>query len=229
MDVSAGQLKRLSTEELMPSNWTSVVVSQRKTNTTWYRWYMEPRVWHKETYLQNRLFYDLQNRNRLKYIAIVHGVTKCQTWLSHSLSLTLSPLTIQLFHSYWKNHSFDYMDPCQQSMSLLLHILSRFIIAFLPKSKLFLNFMAAVTILCDFGAQENKICHCFHFSPIYLPWSNGTQCHDLSFLKLHFKPTFPFSFAPSSTGSLVPLRFLPVEWYHLHIWDCWYFSQQSWL
>ena len=138
MDVSAGQLKRLSTEELMPSNWTSVVVSQRKTNTTWYRWYMEPRVWHKETYLQNRLFYDLQNRNRLKYIAIVHGVTKCQTWLSHSLSLTLSPLTIQLFHSYWKNHSFDYMDPCQQSMSLLLHILSRFIIAFLPKSKLFL-------------------------------------------------------------------------------------------
>ena len=24
------------------------------------------------------------------------------------------------------------------------------------------NFMAAVTICSDFGAQENKICHCFH-------------------------------------------------------------------
>ena len=99
---------------------------------------MEPTVWHKETYLQNRLFYDLQNRNRLKDIALVHGVTKSQTWLSHSLSLTLNPLMIQFFHGYWKNHSFDYMDLCQQSMSLLLNILSRFIIAFLSRSKLFL-------------------------------------------------------------------------------------------
>jgi len=27
------------------------------------------------------------------------------------------------------------------------------------------NFMAAVTVYSDFGAQENKICHYFHFSP----------------------------------------------------------------
>ena len=27
--------------------------------------------------------------------------------------------------------------------------------------------MAAVTILSDFGAQENKVCHCFHFSHMY--------------------------------------------------------------
>ena len=25
--------------------------------------------------------------------------------------------------------------------------------------------MATVTVHCDFGAQENKICHCFHFFP----------------------------------------------------------------
>jgi len=31
------------------------------------------------------------------------------------------------------------------------------------------NFMAAVTICSDFGAQENKVCHCFHYFPIYLP------------------------------------------------------------
>ena len=31
------------------------------------------------------------------------------------------------------------------------------------------HFVAAVTICSDFGAQENKICHYFHFSPIYLP------------------------------------------------------------
>ena len=27
--------------------------------------------------------------------------------------------------------------------------------------------MAAVTICSDFGAQENKACHCFHCFPIY--------------------------------------------------------------
>ena len=29
--------------------------------------------------------------------------------------------------------------------------------------------MAAVTICSDFGAQKNKVCHCFHCFPIYLP------------------------------------------------------------
>ena len=36
--------------------------------------------------------------------------------------------------------------------------------------------MAAVTICSDFGTQENKVCHCFHCLPIYLPWSDGTGC-----------------------------------------------------
>ena len=53
-------------------------------------------------------------------------------------------------------------------MSLLFNTLSRFAIAFLPRSKHSFNFMAAVTICSDFGAQENKVCHCFHCFPIYL-------------------------------------------------------------
>ena len=36
------------------------------------------------------------------------------------------------------------------------------------------------------------------------------------------------SLSLSPRGSLVPLHFLPLEWFHLHIWNCWYFSQQSW-
>ena len=32
----------------------------------------------------------------------------------------------------------------------------------------------------------------------------------------------------SSRGSLVLLLFLPRGWCHLHIWDYWYFSWQSW-
>ena len=88
-------------------------------------------------------------------------------------------------HDYWKNYSFDSTDLCWQSMSLLFNTLSRFVTTFLPRSKSF-NFMAAVTICSDFGPQDNKVCHCFHCCPIYLPWSNGTGCHDLSFLNVEF-------------------------------------------
>ena len=52
--------------------------------------------------------------------------------------------------------------------SLLFNMLSRFVKAFLPRNKRLFNFTAAVTIHSEFGAQENKICHCFHFSLIYL-------------------------------------------------------------
>ena len=31
------------------------------------------------------------------------------------------------------------------------------------------NFMAVITICSDFGAQKNKVSHCFHCFPIYLP------------------------------------------------------------
>ena len=39
-------------------------------------------------------------------------------------------------------------------MSLLFNVLSRFVIAFLPRSKC-LNFVPAVTVCSDLGAQEN--------------------------------------------------------------------------
>ena len=48
------------------------------------------------------------------------------------------------------------------------------------------NFMPAVTICSDFGAQENKVSHCFHCFLIYLLWSEGTRCHDLRFLNVEF-------------------------------------------
>ena len=44
--------------------------------------------------------------------------------------------------------------------------------------------MAAVTIHSDFGAQEVEICHCFHLFSFYLPWSDGTGCHELHFLNV---------------------------------------------
>ena len=71
---------------------------------------------------------------------------------------------IQLSHLslLLENHSL-----VGKMMSLLFNTVSRFVIAFLPRSKC--NFMAAVTIHSDFGARENKICHYFDFFSICLP------------------------------------------------------------
>ena len=44
-------------------------------------------------------------------------------------------------------------------------MLSRFVIAFLPRSKC-LNFMAAVTVCSDFGTQENKNLSLFSLFPL---------------------------------------------------------------
>ena len=50
------------------------------------------------------------------------------------------------------------------------------------------NLMAAVTVHRDFGTQENKICHCFHFFPFYLLWSDGTRCYNFVFQMLRSPP-----------------------------------------
>ena len=54
-----------------------------------------------------------------------------------------------------------------------------------------------------------------------MPWSLFFECWVLS-------QFFQSPLSPSSKGSLVPLHSFPLEWYHLYIWGCWYFSQQSW-
>ena len=68
--------------------------------------------------------------------------------------------TLTSVHDYWKNHSFDNTELCWQSdvsAVLVCH-------SFPSKEQASFNFMAAVTICSDLGAQENKIFHCFHFS-----------------------------------------------------------------
>ena len=78
---------------------------------------------------------------------------------------------VQLSHPYMttgKNIALTRQSFVGKVTSLIFNMLSRFIISFLPRSK-HLNFMIAVTICSDFGAQENKVCHCFHCFPIYLP------------------------------------------------------------
>ena len=50
--------------------------------------------------------------------------------------------------------------------------------------------MAAVTIHSDFGAQQKKVCHCFHFSPSICHEVMGQDAMILVFWMLSFKPVF---------------------------------------
>ena len=50
------------------------------------------------------------------------------------LSFVCGPTLISI-HDYWKNHSFDCMSLCRQNDVSVFNVLSRFVIAFLPRSK----------------------------------------------------------------------------------------------
>ena len=107
---------------------------------------------------------------------------------------------IQLSHTYMttgETIALTIQTFVGKVMSLLFNMLSRRrqwqpipVLCFSSKEQALLNFMAAVAIHCDFGAQEKKICHCFHFFLMYLPWSDGTGCHDPRFLNVEFKASF---------------------------------------
>ena len=69
--------------------------------------------------------------------------------------------------------------------SLLFNMLSRLVITFLPRIKcLLISWLKSPSAVI---LEPKKIvCHYFHCFPIYLPWSDGTRCHDLSFLNVEF-------------------------------------------
>ena len=72
--------------------------------------------------------------------------------MSFSVLNLLYGSTLTSVHDYWKNLGFDYMIFVSKVMPLLFNTLSRFV--FSSKEQAPFNFMAAVTIHSDFGAQE---------------------------------------------------------------------------
>ena len=70
-------------------------------------------------------------------------------------------------------------------MFLLFSMLSRLVIAFLPRSKhlLILWLQSPSAVILD---PPKIVSYCFHYFPIHLPWSDGTGCHELRFLNVEF-------------------------------------------
>ena len=104
---------------------------------------------------------------------------------SSALSLLHSP-NFTAVQDHWKSHNFDYMQLCQQGDVSTFSYTAYVSYNFPSKEQLSFDFMAAVTIHSNFGAQENKICHYFHTSPFCFPWSDVTWCHDLRILNIEF-------------------------------------------
>ena len=133
------------------------------------------------------------------------GLTGLISLLSKGLSRVFSSTTVwkhlwgsaffmvQLSHLYTttgKTIALTKWTFVSKVISLLFNMLSRFVTIFLPRSKhLLISWLQSpFTVILEpcFGAGENKTCHCFHFPPIYLPWSDGSGCPDLSFSNVEF-------------------------------------------
>ena len=120
----------------------------------------------------------------------VHGVLK-SLLQHHSSKVSILQhsafFTIQLSHSYMttgKTIALTIQTFVSKVMSLLFDMMSGLAIAFLPKSKSLLISWLQSPSAVILEPQTNKVWHCFHCFPIYFPWSDGTRCHDLSFLNV---------------------------------------------
>ena len=138
---------------------------------------------------------------------------------------------VQLSHPYMttgKTIALTRWTSISKEISLLSNILSRFVIAFLLSRKYLLisRLQSLSTVILE--PKKIKSVTVFIFSHIFamkwwdwMLWPYFFEYWVLS--QLIHSPLLP-----SSRSSLAPLHFLPLVQYHLHIWSCWYFSQQSW-
>ena len=95
-----------------------------------------------------------------------------------SILQCLAFFIVQLSHPYMttgKTIALTGQTFVGKVMLLLFNMLSRWVIAFLPRRR---NFMAAVTVCSDFAAQKTEVCHYFHCFP--------SICHEVMGPDLHF-------------------------------------------
>ena len=79
---------------------------------------------------------------------------------------------VQLSHLYTatrKTIAWTIRTLVGKMMVLLFNILSKVCHSFPSKEQVSFNFMAAVSVLSDFAAQEGKIYHSFYFFPLLFP------------------------------------------------------------
>ena len=132
------------------------------------------------------------------------------TQLKSINSLVLSALygpTLTSLHDYHKNHSFDYTDLCQQSLTLLFNTLSSFVTAILSRSKCLL--ISLLQSLSPVILEPKKI------KSVTVSISSPSVCQVMGqdamilvFERWVLSHLFNSPISSSLRGSLVPLHFL---------------------
>ena len=139
--------------------------------------------------------------------------------------------TVQLSHPYMttgKTIALTRQTFVDKVMSLLLNMLSRLDITFLPRSKrLLISWLQSPSAVTS-EPQKIKSDTVSTVYPSICHEVMGPDAMIFIFWMLSFKPAFHSPLSLSARGFLVPLHFLPSGWCHLHIWGYWYFSWQSW-
>ena len=138
---------------------------------------------------------------------------------------------VQLSHPYMttgKTIALTIWTFVSKMITQLFKTPSGFVIAFLQRSKCLLISWPQSLSTVILETKKIKSVTISIASPSICHEVMGPDAKILVFWMLSFKPAFHSPLSPSSRGSLVPLCFLLLGWYHLHIWGYWYFSQESW-
>ena len=144
---------------LLPSIFPSIRVFSNKS-TLRMRW---PKYWSFSFHISPSNEYPGLISFRMDWLALLAVQGTLKSLLQHhsskaSILQCSAFFTVQLSNPYMttgKTIALTRQTFVGKVMSLLLNRLSRFVITFFPRSKC-LNFMAAITICSDSGAQKNK-------------------------------------------------------------------------
>ena len=174
---------------LLPSNFPGIRLFSNESALR-IRW---PKYWHFSFSISPSNEYSglISFRMDLFDLIAVQGTLKSLLQHHSSKASILQHsafFMVQLSHPYMttgKTTALSRWTFNGKVMSLFCNMVSRLVIAFLPRSKhLLISGLQSPSAMI---LEPKKIaCHCFQCFPIYSPWRDGTRCHDLGFLNVEF-------------------------------------------
>ena len=133
---------------------------------------------------------------RIDWFELLAVQETLKSLLQHHVStasiLRHSAFMVQISHPYMttgKTIALTIGTFVGKVMSLLFNVLSRFVIAFLPESKhVLISWVQSLSaVILEFKKIKSVT---VSIVSIYLPWSDGTGCHDVSFLNVELQASF---------------------------------------